>query len=157
MQFKYFFERSLIRLFYGPSSRYQNLVNNDLKHDSFHIISLQKLALVTLALPVCGFIFCIGWSMAYNFADSTSTHCGVANYLPSVSASIGSYSPQKFVWRFTVALHSAPRCLVSAVYFHLHGSLLLFSINLIEIIVLLGLTVVSSTEIFGNWSIFIFC
>lgn len=143
-------ESCINRLFYGPSSRYQNLSNNEVKSDSYKIVAFQKLAIVTLALPLCGFIFCVLWSMLYNFIDSTSTHCNVPNYLPSVSASIGSYSPQKYVWRLTVALHSAPRYLVAFAYYKVfHASNFLLTINCAEISSLLGLTIISSTENFG--------
>lgn len=143
-------ESCINHLFYGPKSRYQNLSNNEVKSDSYKIVSFQKLAIVTLALPLCGFIFCVLWSMLYNFVDSTSTHCNVPNYLPSVSASIGSYSPQKYVWRLTVALHSAPRYLVAFAYYKVfHASNFLIIMNCAEISSLLGLTIISSTENFG--------
>ena len=145
-------EQFLVRLFYGPQNRYQHVGGNEVKGDSHKIVSFQKLALVTLSLPLCGFIFCVLWSILYNFVDSTSTHCGVPNYLPSVSASIGSYSPQKYVWRLTVALHSAPRYLVSIAYYKLfHASNFLLVLNCAEISSLLGLSIISSTENFGKY------
>lgn len=145
-------ENFLVRLFYGPQLRYQHLVNNEVKSDFQRIVSFQKLALVTLALPLGGFTFCVLWSMLYNFDDSTSTHCNVPNYLPSVSASIGAYSPQKYIWRLTVALHSAPRYLVSVTYYKLfHSSPCLLTLNCVEVSSLLGLSIISSTENFGKY------
>lgn len=145
-------ERFLIRLFYGPQSRYHHLGSHgEAKEDPQQIISFRRLAQITLALPLCGFAFCVIWSLLYNFVDSTSTHCAVSNYLPSVSATIGNYSPQKYVWRLTVALHSAPRYIVAFVYYKLfHASRCLLLLNWLEISALLGLTIVSSTENFGN-------
>ena len=135
---------------------YHHVSNEEHKIETVKIISFSKLAIFTVALPLCGFMFCIIWSLAYNFVESTSTHCGVQNYLPSVSASIGSFSPQKFVWRFTIAVHSAPRYLVSFIYYFLiHGSKSLLWLNLVEISALLGLTVVSSTEIFCKYNFII--
>lgn len=146
----------LHRLFSGPVARYHHVSNEEHKIETVKIISFSKLAIFTVALPLCGFMFCIIWSLAYNFVESTSTHCGVQNYLPSVSASIGSFSPQKFVWRFTIAVHSAPRYLVSFIYYFLiHGSKSLLWLNLVEISALLGLTVVSSTEIFCKYNFII--
>ena len=153
---QYGLEQFFVRLFYGPSSsgcHYQSLINNNElnKSDVHKIVSFRKFALVTLAFPLSGFVFCVIWSIVYNFTDSTSTHCKVVNYLPSVSASIGSYSPQKYVWRLTISLHSAPRYLVSFVYYYLfHTSNLLFALNCLEVTSLLGLTIISSTENFGN-------
>ena len=45
------------------------------------------------------------------FQDSTFTHCDVVNVAPSISASIGSFSPQKYVWKLLIGLHSGPRFL----------------------------------------------
>ena len=151
MKAKARFENFLIRLFYGPQQRYQHLAGNEVKSDLQRIVPFQKLALVTLALPLGGFAFCVLWSMLYNFDDSTSTHCNVPNYLPSVSASIGAYSPQKYIWRLTIALHSAPRYLVSMTYYKLfHSSTCLLTLNCVEVSSLLGLSIISSTENFGK-------
>ena len=149
-------ERFLVRLFYGQTVKYHGLDRSEsMKPESYSekqtIVSFQRLALVTVALPLFGFAFCVFWSLCFDFFESTSTHCGVSNYLPSVSASIGSFSPQKHVWRLTIALHSTPRYLVAFVYFKLiHYSKLLFVLNVVEISALLGLSIVSSTDNFGN-------
>ncbi|KAI2798851.1 hypothetical protein RDWZM_006876 [Blomia tropicalis] len=147
-------ERFLVRLFYGQTVKYHGLDRSEsMKPESYSekqtIVSFQRLALVTVALPLFGFAFCVFWSLCFDFFESTSTHCGVSNYLPSVSASIGSFSPQKHVWRLTIALHSTPRYLVAFVYFKLiHYSKLLFVLNVVEISALLGLSIVSSTDNF---------
>ncbi|KAH9497377.1 Post-GPI attachment to proteins factor 2 [Dermatophagoides farinae] len=160
MPFRLLAEKILLRLFYGPRNRYQPLLSStgvvskqqqqqQQFQDELGIVSLQRLSLITSALPMFGFIFCIFWSLMFNFVDSTSTHCGVAEYLPSVSASIGSFSPQKYLWRTTIALHSSPRYIVSYIYYRaFHDSKTLLMINWIEISALLGLSVVSSTELF---------
>ena len=48
-------------------------------------------------------------SISFKFQESTFTHCDVVNIAPSISASIGSFSPQKYVWKLLIGLHSGPR------------------------------------------------
>ena len=69
-----------------------------------------------VALPTFGFIFCILLSYIKDFKDSTRTHCNVFNLTPSISAAIGSFIPQKYVWQACIALHSAPRFLFAHLY-----------------------------------------
>ncbi|XP_058804236.1 post-GPI attachment to proteins factor 2-like isoform X4 [Phymastichus coffea] len=81
------------------------------------VISFSRIAWFTVSLPFCGFAFCIIWSILYNFEQATETHCNVYNFLPSVSAAIGHYRPQKHIWEFTIAVQAIIRLLVLFIYF----------------------------------------
>ncbi len=102
--------------------------------------SLRNLVVLAVALPLFGFVFCITWSVLYNFEvtpitkyitiifcemkncfqSSTHTHCDVTNFAPSISTAIGGYSPQKFIWQTCISLHIAPRFVFLIVYKNLY-------------------------------------
>merc|ERR1712029_677415 len=124
-------------------------------------LNLQQLAIATVSLPLVAFAFCVSFSFQYNFENSTYTHCEVYNFAPSISAAIGSFVPQKYIWQSAIALHTAPRFLFEVLYnqlFHQRLTYLTtatrrlvkvaFWLASIEIIALLGLSVVSSQEEF---------
>merc|ERR1712066_520883 len=70
---------------------------------------IRHLALLTALLPLGGFLLCLSLSFGINFENSTYTHCEVYNFAPSISAAIGSFVPQKYIWQSAIALHTAPR------------------------------------------------
>lgn len=43
------------------------------------VIPFSKLAWFTVGLPFLGFLFCVAWSVIYNFEHATFTHCQVNN------------------------------------------------------------------------------
>ncbi|KAL9973906.1 hypothetical protein ACROYT_G020414 [Oculina patagonica] len=44
----------------------------------------------------------------------------VPNYLPSISAAVGGYMPEKFIWRVGIALHCLPPIFISPTIFYKH-------------------------------------
>lgn len=116
--------------------------------ESRHVFSfpLTTLAICTASLPVTGFCFCLFWSLAFEFTRTTATHCNVYNFLPSLSAATGSFYPQKYVWKHTIALHTVPRLLVATLYHTRHGSWFILTLNTLEILSLLGLALIGSNE-----------
>lgn len=78
--------------------------------------AFSKLAIGAVTLALGAFIFCIFWSVVFDFERSTFTHCEVKNYLPSISAAIGNYEPQRTAWRIAIILHLPARLAVSYIY-----------------------------------------
>ncbi|KAF6724838.1 Post-GPI attachment to proteins factor 2 [Oryzias melastigma] len=120
-------------------------------------VSFSACALGTVSLPLLGLIACVVISFIFHFEDATGTHCQVPNYLPSISAAI-SLSPECYIWRFCIGLHSAPRLMVAFTYFRFYKirfdtrfpesplTCLNLAFSISENIGLLLLTYVSSSE-----------
>ncbi|XP_062289312.1 LOW QUALITY PROTEIN: post-GPI attachment to proteins factor 2-like [Scomber scombrus] len=123
-------------------------------------LPFTSFTVLTVLLPLVGLIACLFISLMYHYDDSTYTHCGVTNYLPSISAAI-SRVPERYIWRCCIGLHSAPRFLLSAAYFSFYRgrfaskrpelllSVLTLVCSLAENSGLLMLTYVSSTETYN--------
>ncbi|KAM9333687.1 post-GPI attachment to proteins factor 2-like isoform 2-T4 [Pholidichthys leucotaenia] len=123
-------------------------------------LPFRSFIVAMVLLPLTGFIGCVFISVFYHYEDSTYTHCKVKNYLPSISSAIGR-TPESYIWRCCIGLHSAPRYLVTFAYLNFYRSrfinrtpeLLLsaaaFLCSLAENTGLLLLTYVSSTDNYG--------
>lgn len=119
-------------------------------------IPFERFAVVTLSLPLFAFVYCVLWSVVYNFESSTSTHCYVRNLLPSISAAIGNYQPQRFVWQSAILLTVGPRLWVTGNYVLLYGRqtrrnrrLIAYTacvFNAVENLALVGLSLFTSTD-----------
>ncbi|XP_046388823.1 post-GPI attachment to proteins factor 2-like [Ischnura elegans] len=136
---------------------YLPLLQKDIvRRESYFKLPFGKLAWITVSLPLCSFIFCVVWSIVYDFEESTFTHCAVPNFLPSISAAIGSFYPQRYVWNLAIAMHAGPRLMVASMYYKYYLSILSSRwhyvakiacwLNVIENLALIGLTFISSAD-----------
>lgn len=147
---------------------YQRLRENDIgKSEKDYgqakfTLSIGKFSLLTVSLPLFSFIFCVAYSLIYFFEQSTSTHCHTWNYLPSISAAIGSFQPQAIVWQISIVLHFIPRLVVTWMYYvyfqrvcrrnqHQIANVAI-AFNLVENFCLLGLSLYNSTDYYGNYN-----
>ncbi|XP_071086868.1 post-GPI attachment to proteins factor 2-like isoform X1 [Haliotis cracherodii] len=133
---------------------------SDLNKPVHFKLTLATLGKIVCSLPIFATFFCVIWSVIFDFKSSTKTHCGVPNFLPSISAAIGGFTPQRYVWRVCIALHCAPRFMVAIAYYSYHTSIhvglrnqlyktlaaLCTFLHICENMALIGLTYVSSTE-----------
>ena len=119
--------------------------------------SLRAVARWTSLLPPISLLSCVLWSLAYNYEKATYTHCEVPELLPSISSVIGGFELQKFVWTFSVAITTGPRivfCKLKEINLgekyssHKRFIRCNFYLNVTEILCLLTLSLVPSSEIF---------
>lgn len=104
--------------------------------DDLLAVPMRRIVYFGCGLPTAAFATCVVLALTLHFDESTSTHCGVClpflplvwllewerglvkvgNYLPSISAAIGAYEPEMFIWRILIALHCLPRFAMAFVY-----------------------------------------
>lgn len=113
-------------------------------------VPFQSLAVVTATSQISALVFCLAWSIRFNFYESTATHCGVDNYLPSLSATL-DFTPQRDVWRSCIGLSGVPRYFIAYLYHKIiFESQLLLALHWVEVTALIGLSIVDSIRYFGK-------
>lgn len=154
------------------------------KSSIYLALSFRKLCLATVGLPLVSLLFCFVTAYIFQQDDIHETHCRVSrrlilrqrvnnvtmtpvlqvyNVLPSISAITG-VSPQRYLWRVSIALHIGPRLVIASVYHSYYynilksiedvplkiaGSRLLnlyYWLNIAEVAALSGVTYVSNRE-----------
>lgn len=112
-------------------------------------VPFQSLALTTATFQISSLVFCLAWSIRFNFYESTATHCRVDNYLPSLSATL-DFTPQRDVWRACIGLSGMPRYFIAYLYYKIiFKSKLLIFLHWLEVTALIGLSIVDSIRYFG--------
>jgi len=161
------------------------------KSSIYLALSFRKLCLATVGLPLVSLLFCFITAYIFQQDDIHETHCRVSksftliivivnkiwvtshmshisllkvyNILPSISAITG-VSPQRYLWRISIALHIGPRLIIASVYHSYYykilkniedvplkimGSRLLnlcYWLNIAEVAALSGVTYISNRE-----------
>ncbi|XP_022211802.2 post-GPI attachment to proteins factor 2-like [Drosophila obscura] len=127
-----------------------------------YLASFHEICIVTALLPLVTLFTCFVTAYVYQYDDVHETHCRVYNIIPSISAITG-VSPQRYFWRFSIALHIGPRIPIAFVYKNYYRSQLkrispelvpqaswlislILVLNCIEIASLGGVTYISNRE-----------
>ncbi|EDX18361.1 post-GPI attachment to proteins factor 2-like isoform X1 [Drosophila simulans] len=127
-----------------------------------YLASFHELCVVTALLPLVTLFTCFVTAYVFQYDDVHETHCRVYNIIPSISAITG-VSPQRYFWRFSIALHIGPRIPIAFVYKNYYRSqlrrispaqvpqtslliTLILVLNCIEIASLGGVTYISNRE-----------
>ncbi|KAH8356605.1 post-GPI attachment to proteins factor 2-like [Drosophila serrata] len=126
------------------------------------LASFHEICVVTALLPLVTLFTCFVTAYVFQYDDVHETHCRVYNIIPSISAITG-VSPQRYFWRFSIALHIGPRIPIAFVYKNYYRSQLerispalvpktsllitvILVLNCIEIAALGGVTYISNRE-----------
>lgn len=131
-------------------------------------IPFRELCIGTLLLPLCSMFICFTTAYIFQPDDIHETHCRVYNIIPSISAITG-ISPQRYLWRISIAIQTGPRFLIAFAYRSFYRQVLasnlakscysptqvtqakrlinvLFWLSIIEIVALTGVTYISNRE-----------
>lgn len=137
--------------------QYQRLSGNvDRPLIKVYSVKFSIFSVAVVLLPLASFIFCVLWSILFYFERSTATHCHVFNFLPSISAAIGNYQPQRIVWQSAIVLHEIPRFIIAFMYYDYYNSVirknrrniayLAMLLNAVELCALLTLSLWTSID-----------
>lgn len=103
-----------------PNEARYTLLYNDYENFPIFRVHFGTFTWAVVCLPLFAFLFCIVYSVLFHFTTATYTHCHVFNVLPSISAAIGNFSPQREIWQLAILLQAVPRFFVAFKYLELH-------------------------------------
>ncbi|XP_046430839.1 post-GPI attachment to proteins factor 2-like isoform X1 [Neodiprion pinetum] len=133
------------------------------KSSVYLAVRFRKLCLATVSLPLIALLVCFITAYIFQQDDIHETHCRVYNIIPSISAITG-VSPQRYLWRISIALHIGPRIVIASVYRSYYHRILkavndlprkilgfrllnlCYWLNLAEVAALCGVTYISNRE-----------
>ncbi|XP_060531759.1 post-GPI attachment to proteins factor 2-like [Cylas formicarius] len=107
----------------SSSTRY-GLLYSEFEVPPYIRLPFERILILVVCFPLVAFLFCVSYSVLFNFESSTYTHCQVYNILPSISAAIGNFSPQREIWQSAIALQALPRIYVAIEYLNHHHNVL---------------------------------
>lgn len=153
--------RTIVKMLDITNMDLNNMGSN--KGSVYLAISFKKLCLATVGLPLITLLVCFITAYIFQQDDIHETHCKVYNVLPSISAITG-ISPQRYLWRISIAFHIGPRLLIAGVYHSYYYNIataledvalritgcrlsnLCFWLNIAEVAALCGVTYISNRE-----------
>lgn len=103
-----------------PTEARYALLYNDFENSPCFRIPFGTFSWAVVCPPLFAFLFCIIYSVVFHFTPATYTHCHVYNVLPSISAAIGNFSPQREIWQLAIVVQAIPRFYVAIMYLQLH-------------------------------------
>ncbi|KAM7350346.1 post-GPI attachment to proteins factor 2-like isoform 2-T2 [Cochliomyia hominivorax] len=144
---------------------------NDFPFALHFLANFHHICVVTALLPLVTLFTCFVTAYVFQYDEVHETHCRVYNIVPSISAITG-VSPQRYFWRFSIALHLGPRLPIAFIYKNYYRIMLaklqkehaeqvgntiylvylILVLNCIEIASLGGVTYISNRE---NYLIFV--
>ena len=68
--------------------------------------------------PIVGLFLTGAISVYKDFESVNRTHCRVPNFVPSISSCIGNATPQRYIWRASIAMMLTVRSYSGLVYYH---------------------------------------
>lgn len=149
----------------SEQARYK-LLYDDYESNTYLKIPFSKMSVLTVCLPLFAFIFCIFYSIIFNFENVNRTHCKVYNFMPSISAAVGAYSPQKEVWSIAIFLQALPRFCIAVMYYQYNKNVLYsyasfltsiaFLLNCIENLALIILSFWTSSSNYRKCNIYLY-
>lgn len=122
-------------------------------------IRFSRVVITACCLPLVSMFTCILIAIFIHSEETTRTHCKAQNYLPSISAAVGNKTPERYIWRMGIALHSFLRLMIAYLYYNFYQDVMIkgkvccsifvsFALffHVIENICLLLMTYISSAE-----------
>ncbi|KAI3378282.1 hypothetical protein SNEBB_000903 [Seison nebaliae] len=80
----------------------------------FHV-KLRYLGIFLVSVPLVTITFCFISTLLFRSNEVTFYHCGVKNYIPTISAITG-IQPHRYFWRFFLSITLLPRYIMTYIY-----------------------------------------